>query len=446
MAHVSYHVGTSGKANKTEVSKQQEHTYRKEEERNKPHSNKGINEDLTKYNFEKTIDNKTIKELSDERIDKDYNGKRAPQKNHIITREAISQLNSDYYEGMSFDEKRVTALNFSEDAHEWYQNEFGEDNVLGYAVHLDEMNPHTHFTIMPMTDDGRLSQKEFWKGPSDLKRQHREFREHMIDKGWDIELENANAGKLVDYDIDVFKRDGYEIKEARNSKNEIKSKLHEDIIANTDVRGFLDSDIANETFDYLIDQASELLNNTLDENNAQNKAIHEEYEIMLGNIPKREKDLTEGKLELNRDRLVVDSDKQDVIDDKAHLKREEEDFEEYRSREIGIIERREAKNIENETKNETERGKINIKNMKYDDTLKVAEAVVLTVLEHDPSKIKTYNAVKEHGINNLNHENQQRLIRITKGSFNKIITGERDAHQVNTDISHHIEDDNEPEL
>ena len=38
-----------------------------------------------------------------------------------------------------------------------------------------------------MTPDGRLSRKELFKGPRDLKRQHRELRDHVATAGYDVE-------------------------------------------------------------------------------------------------------------------------------------------------------------------------------------------------------------------------------------------------------------------
>lgn len=41
---------------------------------------------------------------------------------------------------------------------------WGEDNIVGFYVHLDEMNPHIHCTVLPITPEGKLSYKKIFSG------------------------------------------------------------------------------------------------------------------------------------------------------------------------------------------------------------------------------------------------------------------------------------------
>lgn len=33
----------------------------------------------------------------------------------------------------------------------------GEDNVIGFYVHLDELNPHVHCTVIPVDERNKIS-------------------------------------------------------------------------------------------------------------------------------------------------------------------------------------------------------------------------------------------------------------------------------------------------
>ena len=63
---------------------------------------------------------------------------------------------------------------FFRDCVKFFQNKYGEENVLSAIVHLDETNPHLHLNLIPITHgklcakdlfDGKLAalQTEFWK-------------------------------------------------------------------------------------------------------------------------------------------------------------------------------------------------------------------------------------------------------------------------------------------
>ena len=50
------------------------------------------------------------------------------------------------------------------DIYDFCCREFGEENVVSFIVHLDELNPHAHAVIVPITKDGRLSAKDLFGG------------------------------------------------------------------------------------------------------------------------------------------------------------------------------------------------------------------------------------------------------------------------------------------
>mgnify|MGYP002520700874 FL=1 len=53
---------------------------------------------------------------------------------------------------------------WAKDIYDFCSREFGEENIVSFIVHLDELNPHAHAVIVPITKDGRLSAKDMFGG------------------------------------------------------------------------------------------------------------------------------------------------------------------------------------------------------------------------------------------------------------------------------------------
>ena len=117
--------------------------------------------------------------------------KRPLRKDAVLVRGLILQLDPKW-----FDEFNPTwrthgpnkaAVDYMSASFDWAIDEFGLENVLGFSLHLDEYSPQLQVLITPVTPDGRLSQKDYFRGPSDLRRQHKGLREHMAAAGYDVE-------------------------------------------------------------------------------------------------------------------------------------------------------------------------------------------------------------------------------------------------------------------
>ena len=52
---------------------------------------------------------------------------------------------------------------WAKDMYTFACGQWGEENVIGFVVHLDEMNPHVHCTVLPIKD-GRFKYKELFGG------------------------------------------------------------------------------------------------------------------------------------------------------------------------------------------------------------------------------------------------------------------------------------------
>ncbi len=166
------------------------------------HSNEDINSDLTLQNesyyrdsngeWQKTSHSKDMVDAINRRVEyaKEHGARIATKgKNDtVIVRPLVVQLDS---ETISEHE------NWAWDIIEILEKEFGADNITGFSVHKDETHPHLHISFIPcyeLQKNGEIkctiSQTKFFNSPKQLAGLHRKIRKSLLNKGYDIELEN----------------------------------------------------------------------------------------------------------------------------------------------------------------------------------------------------------------------------------------------------------------
>jgi predicted nucleic acid-binding Zn-ribbon protein len=64
---------------------------------------------------------------------------------------------------------------WAKDIYKFVCEKWGEDNIAGFYVHLDETNPHIHCCILPITEQNRLSFKQVFSGATKW-----EYRDKML--------------------------------------------------------------------------------------------------------------------------------------------------------------------------------------------------------------------------------------------------------------------------
>lgn len=168
-----------------------------------PHSNPNINPGMTKENdtlyydadageMKPCTDSNQIKRALEQRL----SSVKAPlRKDAVVLRPLIVQLDPEYYKGLENEDGLYDSVN---DMMDWVAEQFGKENIIGASLHLDEGNPHVHVLFCPVTEDCRLSQKDWFDKPSSLRNMHTDFRNYMIDKGYDIDLERKPVRKRLD--------------------------------------------------------------------------------------------------------------------------------------------------------------------------------------------------------------------------------------------------------
>lgn len=105
------------------------------------------------------------------------------RKDAVQARGLVVQLDPEFYKQSN----TSSAMKSYNDLLHVVQNQYGRENIVAASVHLDETNPHMHLLMVPVTHDGRLSQAEFFDKKK-LKTAHKEMREELRSKGYDIDL------------------------------------------------------------------------------------------------------------------------------------------------------------------------------------------------------------------------------------------------------------------
>lgn len=75
---------------------------------------------------------------------------------------------------------------------------FGKENITGFSIHKDETNVHIHILFVPCHEKQKsngevkctISQTMFFKNPRQLSSIHKQIRKELINRGYEISLEN----------------------------------------------------------------------------------------------------------------------------------------------------------------------------------------------------------------------------------------------------------------
>lgn len=165
------------------------------------HSNPDIDPDLTPDNitwvYDADADSYHVSQKRGEvqrAIDRRLRNVAKPfRRDAVVMRPLILQMDPDWYDGKTDEEK----LKCEETMINWAIGTFGAKNLPVVSLHQDEGSRGLHLGFVPVTDDGRLSQKDWFKSPATLRKMHQDFRKYMKDAGYDVVQENKKDQKFV---------------------------------------------------------------------------------------------------------------------------------------------------------------------------------------------------------------------------------------------------------
>ena len=83
---------------------------------------------------------------------------------------------------------------YKDDIYPMLEEEYGRENIVGAAIHLDESKPHLHLDVVPLTEDGRLSAKEVVGGKGKMHQNQSRWLEKMQEKRPDLNFVRKKDG------------------------------------------------------------------------------------------------------------------------------------------------------------------------------------------------------------------------------------------------------------
>lgn len=92
---------------------------------------------------------------------------------------AISFILSGSRDGMAKIEKEQRLQEWKHKNLEWIQSKFGHRNIVEFALHLDELTPHIHCVVTPITPKHRISAKHWLNGGASLRNLQTEYANAM---------------------------------------------------------------------------------------------------------------------------------------------------------------------------------------------------------------------------------------------------------------------------
>ncbi|MEC2554791.1 MobV family relaxase, partial [Bacillus tropicus] len=119
---------------------------------------------------------------------------RTVRKDAVIMCEFLITSDREFFEELEPDRERK----FFETALDFIKQEYGEQNVIHATVHKDEMTPHMHCAIVPITEDGRLSAKEYFGKRQQLIALQDNFQKHMVENGFELKRGISSSRKHVE--------------------------------------------------------------------------------------------------------------------------------------------------------------------------------------------------------------------------------------------------------
>ena len=150
--------------------------FKHNERKNENYSNEDINRELSSQNYQ-LIECDSYKEKINQEIKERYKVNKSIRKDAVLCVETVFTSDKEFFDKLTPEQERL----YFEKSVEFLKEQFGEKNIIFATVHKDETTPHLHAGFIPMTDDGRLSYKNFVNSKYDLIKLQDRYFEKMVE-------------------------------------------------------------------------------------------------------------------------------------------------------------------------------------------------------------------------------------------------------------------------
>lgn len=185
--------------------------------RTENHSNKDIDVERSKLNYDLVNRTDTYKTDIQKFINENKASSRAVRKDAVLVNEWIITSDRPFFNQLDENETR----RFFEAAKDYFADNYGKNNIRYAQVHLDERTPHMHLGVVPLTKDKRLSAKTVFNREA-LQKIQNELPEYLQEKGFEIERgeEKSERKHLTVKEYKDLKEKEHELTEKMQSSEE----------------------------------------------------------------------------------------------------------------------------------------------------------------------------------------------------------------------------------
>ncbi|EDD8421184.1 plasmid recombination enzyme [Salmonella enterica subsp. enterica serovar Saintpaul] len=111
------------------------------------------------------------------------------RKDAVLAVEYVMTASPDWWKSASQEQQAA----FFDQAQGWLAAKYGADRIITASIHRDETTPHLSAFVVPLTQDGRLSAKEFIGGRDKMRADQTSFAEAVRDLGLERGIEGSKA-------------------------------------------------------------------------------------------------------------------------------------------------------------------------------------------------------------------------------------------------------------
>lgn len=111
------------------------------------------------------------------------------RKDAVLAVEYVLTASPEWWESASPDQRRE----FFEQSKGWLADKYGADRIVTATVHQDEKSPHLSAFVVPLTQDGRLSAKEFIGNRTKMTNDQTSYAARVAHLGLERGIEGSRA-------------------------------------------------------------------------------------------------------------------------------------------------------------------------------------------------------------------------------------------------------------
>lgn len=160
------------------------------------HTNGDIDPEKLHLNYDLVNgdDNVDYNKLVQARIDEGVTTGKTIRKDAVKLAGFLVTSGKEFFDRLDPKEER----RFFETSYEFFTKKYGRENIVYSMVHKDEKTPHMHVGFVPITEDGRLSAKDFFGKKQQLRELQDDFHKHVKEKGFDLERGVSSDKKHIE--------------------------------------------------------------------------------------------------------------------------------------------------------------------------------------------------------------------------------------------------------